>query len=117
MNKLKPEIKSKWVAALRSNEYTQIRGKLRSQDNPSGMCAIGVLCHISPEVVKFTSAGCPVAPDGSTDVGKFLPTHLVLEAHGISPDNTHTIRAQIVLLNDAKMKSFPEIANWIEENL
>ncbi len=41
MNK---EIKAKWVAALRSGEYTQGTGQLRNTDN--NFCCLGVLCNI-----------------------------------------------------------------------
>lgn len=38
-----PEIKAKWVAALRSGKYKQGRGRLRSGDE---FCCLGVLCDI-----------------------------------------------------------------------
>lgn len=38
-----PAIKAKWVAALRSGEYKQELGQLRS---PAGFCCLGVLCNL-----------------------------------------------------------------------
>jgi hypothetical protein len=43
MPKMNPEIKAKWVAALRSGEYKQGRGQLRSEDR---FCCLGVLCDL-----------------------------------------------------------------------
>lgn len=44
------EVMRKWVAALRSGEYTQIDGRLRSvEPNADGMysyCVLGVLCDL-----------------------------------------------------------------------
>lgn len=37
------EIKQKWVDALRSGEYQQATGRLRSND---GFCCLGVLCDL-----------------------------------------------------------------------
>ena len=41
---MNPEIKRKWVSALRSGTYRQGQGKLRLADN---FCCLGVLCEIS----------------------------------------------------------------------
>ena len=44
---MKPQIKKLWVAALRSGEYTQGIGRLRTDDNK--FCCLGVLCAIHAE--------------------------------------------------------------------
>lgn len=41
--KLKPEIKQKWIKALRSGEYQQTKGRLKRDD---GFCCLGVLCDV-----------------------------------------------------------------------
>lgn len=41
--RMDPVIKAKWVAALRSGEYNQDDGELRSRD---GFCCLGVLCDL-----------------------------------------------------------------------
>jgi len=41
---MKPEIKTKWVAALRSGKYIQTKNYLKFND---GYCCLGVLCEIS----------------------------------------------------------------------
>ncbi|MBI2724617.1 MAG: hypothetical protein HYX42_00035 [Polaromonas sp.] len=40
---MKPEIKAKWVKALRSGEYEQAKKYLRT---PDGFCCLGVLCDL-----------------------------------------------------------------------
>ena len=40
---MNPQVKEKWVNALRSGEYSQCDGKLRSAD---GFCCLGVLCDL-----------------------------------------------------------------------
>lgn len=44
--KMVPEIKERWVAALRSGDYRQTKGALRDSD---GFCCLGVLCEITKE--------------------------------------------------------------------
>jgi hypothetical protein len=41
---MKPEIKAMWLDALRSGEYRQGQGVLRSEDNE--YCCLGVLCDL-----------------------------------------------------------------------
>lgn len=43
-NKMRPSIKKKWVAALRSGDYKQGRDQLRNEKNE--FCCLGVLCNI-----------------------------------------------------------------------
>lgn len=40
---MNPEIKARWVAALRSGEYKQTVGALRDK---GGFCCLGVLCDL-----------------------------------------------------------------------
>lgn len=42
--KLKPERKAEWLAALRSGEYKQVTGALRKE---AGFCCLGVQCDLS----------------------------------------------------------------------
>jgi hypothetical protein len=43
MSKMNPEVKARWVAALRSGEYKQAKNSLRKQD---AFCCLGVLCDL-----------------------------------------------------------------------
>lgn len=46
--RMNPEIKAKWVAALRSGEYTQGTCFLKQEsDHPHAFCCLGVLCDIA----------------------------------------------------------------------
>ena len=40
---MNPQIKQKWVDALRSGEYQQTKGRLRKEDK---FCCLGVLCDL-----------------------------------------------------------------------
>lgn len=51
---MNPEIKTKWIEALRSGEFTQVHGNLRRLIDPVapfgqeewGFCCLGVLCEL-----------------------------------------------------------------------
>lgn len=46
--RMNPEIKAKWVAALRSGEYKQGTCFLKQEsDHPHAFCCLGVLCDIA----------------------------------------------------------------------
>jgi hypothetical protein len=40
---MNPQIKQKWVSALRSGDYQQTKGRLRKEDK---FCCLGVLCDL-----------------------------------------------------------------------
>ena len=46
---MNPDVKAKWVAALRSGEYKQGRVYLHDDDR---YCCLGVLCAIAPATVN-----------------------------------------------------------------
>lgn len=50
--KLKPEYKERWLKALRSGDYSQGKGYLKTIDNR--YCCLGVLCDIFSEKVNGT---------------------------------------------------------------
>lgn len=43
---MKPEIKQRWLEALRSGNYKQTQGQLRSVANPDCYCCLGVLVNL-----------------------------------------------------------------------
>lgn len=45
--KLRPEVKTAWLAALRSGDYKQTSGMLQSEDG--SFCCLGVLCDLSSQ--------------------------------------------------------------------
>lgn len=48
---MNPDVKVKWIAALRSGDYAQTHGTLRDKD---GYCCLGVLCDIAAKHGKGT---------------------------------------------------------------
>lgn len=102
---MNPDIKSRWIAALRSGEYKQGRKRLR---HAGRYCCLGVLCEIAKNegVVDDYYKGpaglpIPVREWGRLDdCDPFIAPHLsATEA------------------NDSGRYSFTDIANLIEEHL
>lgn len=64
---MNPEIKTQWVAALRSGEYRQGTGELHAlhEDGSESFCCLGVLCdlavkaHVIPEPTYREFSGAP----------------------------------------------------------
>jgi hypothetical protein len=104
---MKTEIKTKWVDALRSGNYSQGKEVLRSKDN--NFCCLGVLCDIvdSSRWVARVSNDC-YAYDGCHAI---LPRNIV-RATGF-PDHHTSILTD---MNDSGVP-FSEIANYIEQEL
>jgi hypothetical protein len=144
--KLKPSVKKKWVAALRSGDYRQGQGTLAARDRWSfrgkgdKFCCLGVLCDIAPDRLGSWEAG----PQGKAELDEWYgninvefvpagsecgrddsPPSSVREWAGLD-DKAETI---LMSMNDGgslyegdqrldfKRKSFRKIADWIEENL
>ncbi len=105
-------LKEKWVTALRSGKYEQIKGTLHT-DN--GYCCLGVLCEISGagewvEKASYKDAYMFKANDG-TQMLNVLPNSIAMLA-GLSG----SVESQVVSMND-KGDDFNAIADWIEENV
>lgn len=98
---MKPEIKAKWVKALRSGRYKQGTGMLYSESNKA-FCCLGVLaksCGILGQ--RGAEAKSNIIYDNLADPLELTPSTQILLLH----------------MNDVQGKSFNEIADWIEENL
>lgn len=134
--KMNPEIKAKWVSALRSGEYKQGRGRLRSPQD--GFCCLGVLCDLAvKENVaewRYTASTCSIEDDagvwscrtGDYSMSDVLPygvsrwagfsdfEDLFINNIGIDdiPDGQW-----ISYLNDQYGLSFDQLADLIESNL
>lgn len=105
------ELKDAWVAALRSGEYRQARGALTTRifDDEAddgaygtyGYCCLGVLMEIAcPDSKYLWEYSATIADTERGRVGLKLDDH------------EHCIK-----MNDIEHKTFPQIADWIEENL
>lgn len=100
-----PELKAKWVEALRSGNYQQGRYSLKKDGK---YCCLGVLCEV---------AGVTASGDGGLYVihGRVWTTTIPYGAFGL----TDTQISNLTDLNDSQGPSnpFPDIANFIEKNL
>lgn len=100
--KFTPEVKEKWLAALRSGSYKQGYEQLVSNpDEGFRYCCLGVLadvCSAWPRV-----AGNEVLKD----------SHLGEDDYLLLDEDT---QAELTKINDAKV-GFPAIADYIEEQV
>lgn len=101
-----PEIKEKWLKALRSDEYEQGTTFLRSIDG-SRFCCLGVLCDIIDSSLWREQYGTYLY-DGALCI---LPETLRCGVK-IDPNEQKTLTR----MNDGGA-SFTEIADYIEETL
>lgn len=97
---MKPEIKQKWIDALRSGEYQQDVGVLKTE---KGYCCLGVLADLYNK--EHNLEWCKDR--------KFYCFNNVLRW----ADFPYYTGNELVVMNDEKGKSFLEIADYIEENL
>jgi hypothetical protein len=96
------EIKTKWVAALRSGNYKQGRYVLR--DESGFYCCLGVLCEVIGDEIEPTEAYLSVARRNE------------LGLNADHPGTEHSEQSHLAHMNDDG-KSFAEIADYIEANL
>ena len=105
------KLKKRWVKALRSGEYEQGRGQLRTWDGR--FCCLGVLCNLIDN-----TAWDPISHKWKdrelslTDTGK-APLYDMLD----ELDMSREAHEYLINMNDDQEASFKEIADWIEENL
>lgn len=101
-----PELKQKWVDALRSGEYKQEKGQLRYKNN--GYCCLGVLYEVSGGEWDDDHQGTDCYLIKEIGVGGTLPGS-IREKVGLNLED----QDKLIRMNDGG-KSFSEIANWIE---
>jgi len=112
---MNPQIKQKWVSALRSGEYQQTQRYLRKED---GFCCLGVLCDLYG---KENNVEWNLANNGHNyefqDKESYLPSS-VIEWSGVEEDAPR-INGEIGTLSELNDtgSTFEQIANLIEEHL
>ncbi len=107
---LPKEFAEKWVAALRSGKYKQGKSRLRS---PKGeYCCLGVACIVQKVPYRDLKDALWITGDDYYGFG-FIPEGFPSQLIGKATEN-ELVRS-FASLNDSQ-KSFPEIADWIEEN-
>jgi hypothetical protein len=98
------ELKQKWVEALRSGEYRQIRGRLNDYDN--GYCCLGVLC----KVAGYEVIGTNILENEKIVVENYIAIDNLIK------DDSYDV-SYFIQLNDNNRYTFDEIAEYVEKNL
>lgn len=106
---MNPELKQKWLAALRSGNYRQGQGQLHNADNQ--FCCLGVLCDIvDPSRWSDRDGGESYVYLGLTCIS--MPAESFLSDVGL----TQLVADELADLNDHGA-TFTEIADRIEAEL
>lgn len=117
---MNPEVKEKWLKALRSGEYIQARAALRNKDS---YCCLGVLCDLYRKEVggewieEYTNFDQTFIAEGISE-SYFLPLQ-VQEWAGLSSHRgweSSDREDSLADMNDTG-RSFEEIAQVIEREL
>lgn len=130
---MKSDIKAKWLAALRSGDYTQCKGTLRHQDG--GHCCLGVLAaecdvlrplpqdwgpgerHADAVCIPVTASGEPLSGVSDVMLGTMLRSGTISTSF-MAYTGLHTNDiGELVTMNDDQGKTFAEIADHVEANL
>lgn len=122
---MNPRIKALWVEALRSKEYPQTKGKLKTQD---GYCCLGVLCDLylkehseewkssdfieDDEILSYVIDSCDNLPPESVVEWAELPC----DNPGVMIDGVNYV-TDLTELNDSLCMNFEEISDYIENQL
>lgn len=119
--KMHPELKAKWIEALRSGRYKQGRGGLRDGDNC--YCCLGVLADLVDPHGWSTHAEHQFSHDrdfySHRGEPEMLPS-VTLSALGLDVGDVACILASKNDGDDHKEiepHNFEQIADWIETNL
>lgn len=116
---MNPDVKVKWIEALRSGEYEQAVGTLtyiKPDDSGFKHCCLGVLCELA------VKEGLPIKREEVVNSiyydndGISLPDS-VMEWAGLTHPNPSVGAYTAAEWNDCKDRSFTEIADLIEEHL
>lgn len=104
--KLPQEFKDKWVAALRSGEYKQGTGVLYNPDTDCYCClgVAAVLCQVPKDKIV-----------GASIIRHELHFSIPQQIRGAAGEGCFV--GDLTEMNDLEHKSFPEIADYIEQNL
>lgn len=118
--KMNPEVKQRWLAALRSGKYKKGRGTLRQTSRipflPDKFCALGVLCEIAVEdgvITKLKSNDGTRAYKYDNINTSSLPCQVITWARITALES-----CRLSSINDrSHAKNFDHEADWIEANL
>jgi hypothetical protein len=103
-------LKEKYLEALRSGDYNQIRTQLGGTDDDGncGHCALGVLCVVAGYGISEGGIEIldPNTEDGYAD--GYQPLYKIISTADVT---------NIWMMNDSEKKSFAEIADYVEEEV
>lgn len=112
-----PEIKAKWIDALRSGQYEQGQRALKTPDGK--FCCLGVLCDILAPG-KWTATEQEDADGillGTFDYTHWgdgeMPAYQIQEEAGIDKE----VCTKLAVMNDDDGLNFGAIADWVESHL
>lgn len=110
---MKPEIKNKWIKALKSGKYKQGTNTLKTIDGK--YCCLGVLCKLygQEKGVNWRKRG---TSNYFLDECSYLPS-AVQEWAGLTDNNPKAGDNVLSLLNDKEKYDFGKIADEIEKTL
>ena len=111
---MNPQIKQKWVSALRSGDYKQTQRRLHDEN---GFCCLGVLCDLygkEHNVEWEPSTHSKNAYEFQDKTGR-IPLSVV-EWAGVEDCNPYICGRSLAERNDTG-STFNEIADLIEEHL
>lgn len=102
---MNPQVKTRWVEALRSGEYKQGRWQLRQPTaGETEYCCLGVLAVVTPELHGLVDLDLCITPFEKPEVEAIVGFDF-------------EVARDLVSMNDVGGKTFPEIADWVEEHL
>lgn len=107
------QLKTDWVAALRSRKYKQGRFYLKNFDDE--YCCLGVLCDIidSSKWEKTTKEKNPAWTSSNGEKLRTSFNNKDLEKIGL----TEKEQDKLISLNDDNSATFSQIADYIEHNI
>ena len=107
------EIKTKWVAALRSGEYKQTKSVLT---NGKGFCCLGVLCKVSQQEGGIGIEQNLLDTGGDENIGLIIRAWAELPGDFGDSVTINGVTDPLTCHNDGG-RTFLEIADAIEEQL
>jgi hypothetical protein len=110
---MNPDVKKRWVRALRSGKYMQGKGKLKSD---RGYCCLGVLAQIEGKLDQSAPGGECLTATGkhSPKAGKFLG--ILSPSFARYCGLTRKTQVDLAEMND-EGADFKQIANHINATL
>lgn len=118
---MNPDVKARWLAALRSGEYVQGQGRLRRHDadGTTYHCCLGVLCELAAAngVAEYRHGlFYGLTTQLETGLNGVLPVD-VKEWAGLASGDPMVGGRLLSTWNDTERSSFDDISHLIERHL